>query len=478
MKNLISLIVALSMAMAGPVPFAFAQDNRPGMLGTIEPGTPQFSQQELDQMLAPIALYPDSLLSQILMAATYPLEVAEAARWSRSFPSLKGEDAVRAVEQQEWDPSVKSLTAFPQVLSMMEDKAAWVERLGNAFLGQQEQVTDTVQMLRQKAYAAGNLQSNEQMRVEQQGNDFIVEPANPQAMVVPYYDPNIVYGGWWYPSYPPVFWAPPMGYYAPARYNGFWIGPAVLITAGFFFGAFDWHRRHVQVVNTRPFYFRNSGPSRSYAPMGQWQHDPVHRRGIGYRDEAIRQRYSRPGGSPVNAQPQRRGYSPNATPGGMSRDRQTTAPGFAPRDRTNTAPNYAPRDRQNVTPNVQPNATPRDRQHVAPNVQPGNAPRDRQNVAPNVQPGNAPRPPRDITPNAAPRTPNAPAPVRSAPPAPPPVHSAPVVPNRPAGNDKSRDRGRDNPQENRDRRGSNDGTWHHAPMQLAAHGGGGHRGGR
>src|SRR5881409_2520845 len=119
------------------------------------------TQQELDQMLAPIALYPDSLLSQILMASTYPLEVVEAARWSRANPNLKGDEAVRAVEQNTWDPSVKSLVAFPQILQMMDEKLGWTERLGDAFLSQQALVMDTVQNLRQKAYEVGNLKSTD-----------------------------------------------------------------------------------------------------------------------------------------------------------------------------------------------------------------------------------------------------------------------------------------------------------------------------
>ena len=167
-----------------------------------------FTQQELDQMLAPIALYPDSLLSQILMASTYPLEVVEAARWSRANPNLKGDEAVRAVEQNTWDPSVKSLVAFPQILQMMDEKLGWTERLGDAFLSQQALVMDTVQNLRQKAYAAGNLKSTDQVRVEQQGQTIVIEPTRPEVIYVPYYDPLVVYGPWWWPAYPPVYWAP------------------------------------------------------------------------------------------------------------------------------------------------------------------------------------------------------------------------------------------------------------------------------
>src|SRR3989449_9236839 len=156
----------------------FAQETVPISPAPMQ-AKPVFTQQELDQMLAPIALYPDSLLTQILMASTYPLEVVEAARWSRANTSLKGDQAVQAVTQNSWDPSVKSLVAFPQILQMMDEKLDWTERLGDAFLAQQTQVMDTVQNLRQKAYEAGNLKSTDQVRVDQQGQTIVVEPARP-----------------------------------------------------------------------------------------------------------------------------------------------------------------------------------------------------------------------------------------------------------------------------------------------------------
>jgi len=257
-----------------------------------------FTQQELDQMLAPIALYPDSLLSQIMMASTYPIEVVQAARWSRANPGLSGDAAVKAVEQQAWDPSVKSLVAFPQVISMMDEKLDWMERLGDAFLSQQQQVMDTVQQLRQKAQAAGNLQSNDNIRVEPQGQTIIIEQANPQVVYVPYYDPTIIYGPWWYPAYPPVYWRPWPGYYAyPGFSAGFFWGAGITISTGFYFGTFDWPHRHVTVVNVNNFYYRP--PVYVHAPRGippgGWYHDPYHRRGVPYRDPVLRHEYARPG---------------------------------------------------------------------------------------------------------------------------------------------------------------------------------------
>lgn len=154
-------------------------------------------------MLAPIALYPDPLLTQILMASTYPLEVIQAARWSKANPNLQGDQAVQAVADKPWDPSVKSLVAFPQLLLMMDEKLDWMERLGGAFLAQESQVMDTIQQLRQKASAAGHLQSNEQIQVQPQGQTIVIQPTNPQVIYVPYYDPMVVYGPWWWPGSPP-----------------------------------------------------------------------------------------------------------------------------------------------------------------------------------------------------------------------------------------------------------------------------------
>lgn len=242
-----------------------------------------FRQAELDQMLAPVALYPDSLLSQVLMASTYPLEVVQAARWSRANPGLKGQDAVRAVEDREWDPSVKSMTAFPQILAMMDEKLDWTERLGEAFLAQQTDVMDSVQALRRRAEAAGNLRSSEQMRVARQGEVITIHQPAPEVVYVPYYNPVVVYGPWWWPAYPPVYWAAPAFYVVPVHRPVFLWGPGIVISVNFFFGQPDWHRRHVTVVN-RSVAAANVRPA-------VWQHNPDHRRGVPFRSEAARERF-------------------------------------------------------------------------------------------------------------------------------------------------------------------------------------------
>ncbi len=241
-----------------------------------------YSQPELDQMLAPVALYPDALLSQVLMAATHPVGVIEAARWSRANPGLQGDDAVRAVDFEDWDPSVKSLLAFPQVLARMDENLDWTRKLGEAFLSQEPHVMDTVQQLRRRAQAAGNLQSGEQLHVQQQGRAILVQPASPQYVYVPYYDPRTVYGSWWWPSYQPVYWAPWPGYaraYRPGIPALFWWGAPAGLSVNFFFGNFDWHHRHVRVVHPTAYYYRPPqvvNRTRVVTPQ-RWQHEPPRR---------------------------------------------------------------------------------------------------------------------------------------------------------------------------------------------------------
>jgi hypothetical protein len=170
-------------------------------------------------------LQPDSLLAQVLMASTYPLEIVEAARWAKANPGLKDKKLEDALQSQSWDPSVKSLTAFPEVLAMMNEQLDWTQKLGDAFLAQQNDVMGAVQVLRNKAKAQGNLESNKQQTViveqppaEQQGATTIIkiEPSSPEVVYVPTYNPTVVYGSWPYPSYPPYSYYPP-GYTAAAR---------------------------------------------------------------------------------------------------------------------------------------------------------------------------------------------------------------------------------------------------------------------
>ena len=186
-----------------------------------------FSQEELDQLLAPIALYPDALLAQVLMASTYPLEVVSAERWVKANAALKDKALQDALQQQTWDPSVKSLAVFPQVLTMMSEKIDWTQKLGDAFLAQQKEVLATAQALRAKAAAQGTLKDSNEQKVttDATGGTTVIsiEPTNPEVVYVPTYNPTVVYGAWPYPAYPPYYYYPP-GYVAGGALLGFTAG--------------------------------------------------------------------------------------------------------------------------------------------------------------------------------------------------------------------------------------------------------------
>jgi hypothetical protein len=255
----------------------------------LAPAQDRFPQPELDRLLAPVALYPDPLLSQVLMAATYPADVVEAARWSRANAHLAGEDAVRAADGEDWDPSVKSLLAFPHLLQRMDENLDWTRSLGEAFLAQEPQVMDTVQQLRRRAHASGHLRSDEHISVHSQGQAIAIAPAQPQVVYVPYYDPLVAYGPWWWPAYQPVYWAPWPGYvrvHRPGVSVSFWWGAPVRLSLGFFFGGVDWHYRQVRVVHVQSPYVHVH--RHVHLAPGHWRHGPrrervVERRVIEHR---------------------------------------------------------------------------------------------------------------------------------------------------------------------------------------------------
>jgi hypothetical protein len=246
-----------------------------------------FKTEELEQLAAPIALYPDALLAQVLMASTYPLEVVQASRWVKANPGLKDKALQDAAQQQPWDASVISLTAFPQVLGMMNEKLDWTQKLGDAFLAQPKDVMDVVQRLRAKAQAQGNLESNEQQKVTVEQTPagqttVIIEPADPQVVYVPTYNPTVAYGGWPYPAYPPYYYYPP-GYYAGAAWLSFGIGIAV---GGALWGDCDWHGGDVDIDIDRYNEF-----NRDKISNRNWEHKPEHRKGAQYRDKASQRKY-------------------------------------------------------------------------------------------------------------------------------------------------------------------------------------------
>jgi hypothetical protein len=208
------------------------------------------SEAQLEQLVAPIALYPDALLAQVLMASTYPLEIVEAERWAEQNKGLTGTQLTQALAGQNWDPSVKALVSTPSVLEMMNAKLDWVQQLGNAVVAEQAQVMQAVQTLRQKAQSAGNLKSTKQQNVvtDGAGAGIVIEPAEPQTIYVPYYDPAVVYGVWAYPAYPPYIFPAPVGYVAGP---GLWFGAGFALGVAWDhwgnWGAFNWHDGNIYV---------------------------------------------------------------------------------------------------------------------------------------------------------------------------------------------------------------------------------------
>ena len=275
-----------------------------GVMAQSGGGDRPFGQEELDQLVAPIALYPDSLLAQIFMASTYPLEVVQAARWVKANKNLKADALTAALEKENWDPSVKSLVNFPQVLEMMNEKLDRTQKLGDAFLAQQKDVMDTVQRLRAKAQAAGNLKTTEQQKVivEKETQVIVIESASPQVVYVPTYNPTVVYGAWAYPAYPPYTYYPP-GYTAGAALFSFGVGVAVGAAWGYAWGNCNWGHGDVNVNINQNANF-NSNINRSnyqnrvstgQGGQGQWKHNPEHRKGVSYRDQGTAQKFDRAG---------------------------------------------------------------------------------------------------------------------------------------------------------------------------------------
>jgi hypothetical protein len=266
-----------------------------------------FSQAELDQLVAPIALYPDALLARVLMAATYPDEVLEANRWVEQNKSLQGSELKAAAEKQRWDYSVKQLAATPSVLAMMSDKLDWTEKLGDAVLAQQPDLMDAVQRLRTIAQSHGNLKTSDEQKVSRQSREpfvtaatkttdeqkvsrrrIVIEATRPETVYVPYYDPAVVYGEWPYPDYPPYYW--PGYYYGPAPLT------AGIVFAAFDVGAwaghdhwwggeFDWDHHHI--LHDRGDFNSNS---RDASP---WRHDADHPHGVRYKNRDVAAKFDR-----------------------------------------------------------------------------------------------------------------------------------------------------------------------------------------
>ena len=305
-------VVALAAVAPGPI---YAQGT-PAAAPSAQAAL-AYSQAQLDQLLAPIALYPDALAAQILAASTYPLEVIEAYRWQQEsgHANLKGDQLDAALQDEDWDPSVKSLIPFPQVLRMMNDRLDWMQQLGDAFLSQPGDVMDSIQRLRRAAEKAGTLKSSPQQTVTTQDQDIVIAPANPDSVYVPVYDPTVVYGVWPYPAYPPYYWWPPDFVYGPAFWPGWWWWwPAVAVGYyGYYWGwgHCDWHHHRIYVDHRR--YDHIHGPHPYPISGDTWQHDPYHRRGVSYRDPVTAAKYGRSLAAP-DARHSFRGFQPPSGP--------------------------------------------------------------------------------------------------------------------------------------------------------------------
>ncbi|HYB57015.1 MAG TPA: DUF3300 domain-containing protein [Alphaproteobacteria bacterium] len=281
------LVLLLALATSGT---AQVPPPPPGQAPPPPPGAAAapMSPQQLDQMLAPVALYPDPLLMEVLTAATYPLEVSQAAAWAQdpNNARLTGDALSAALANQDWDPSVKSLVPFPQVLQMMAGNLAWLQGLGDAFLAQQSDVMDSVQRLRRAAQGAGGLASGPQESVVTADGMIEIEPVNPQMVYLPCYGVG-VYGPWPYAAYPPI---------ALALWSGCVPGPGIVFGVGFpivpwlwGWGEWDWRNHRIHVDAGR---FDRIDPRREHFSGANWTHDAAHRRGVPYRDPATRARFA------------------------------------------------------------------------------------------------------------------------------------------------------------------------------------------
>lgn len=291
-------------------------------------GGPSFTKDQLDQMLAPIALYPDSLVSQVLMASTYPTEIVMADRWVKANSSLKGSAFDDALGKETWDPSVISMCKFPDVLSRMSQNLDWTTDLGNAFLANQSDVMGTVQRLRNEAYKAGNLKSTQQQKVVVEQQVIQIVPADPQVIYVPAYNPTVVYGpAWYYPSYYyPAVMVPPPGYVAGAMISfgvGFAVGAAM-------FGGCNWGGGNVYVnnnvfnnnniyrntnINNNTNINRNTNVNNNQ----NWQHNANNRHNVPYNNQRLYSQYNKPGQGGVNKDAAR-GYDRPGQGGSGTRD--------------------------------------------------------------------------------------------------------------------------------------------------------------
>src|ERR1700730_3806476 len=287
-------LIALALVMATPVAVsAQTADNPPAPSSPAQPASQPppsaelLKPEQLEAMVAPIALYPDELLANVLAASTYPLEVVQADRWLKERKNLKGDALKKEVDKQSWDDSVKALASTPDVISMMSDKVDWTKSLGDAVLAQQADVMDAIQRLRSKAYDNKKLVTTKQQKVSVQTQEskqaIVIESADPNTIYVPYYDPAAVYGTWPYADYPPYYFGYPsyIGAGVIAAGLAFGAGWAIGRWGNYWGGGCNWGNRNLYVNHY----------NRINTIGNNWQHNPAHRQGVRYNNANVQQRF-------------------------------------------------------------------------------------------------------------------------------------------------------------------------------------------
>jgi len=296
-RTRVLLAIVCAVALAPGDSFGLVL-SRPQDATTPPPSTdaPRIPAEQLDSLVAPIALYPDPLLAQTLAASTYPLELLQLHQWLQKNPALKDKALLDAVSKQPWDPSIQAMAALPDVVKRLADDIQWTTDLGNAFLAQENDVMDAVQRMRGKAEGTGNLKSTSQQvvetRVVENKEVIVIEQANPQVVYVPSYNPTVVYGAPLYP-YPPIYYPPP-GYYAAGMAVSFGVGVAMgaMFSGGWGWGA-NWGNNDIN-INRNNNFNRNvnvNGNRNISGNRNSWQHSPQHRGGAPYRDRATANKY-------------------------------------------------------------------------------------------------------------------------------------------------------------------------------------------
>jgi Protein of unknown function (DUF3300) len=297
-QSVVAILCALALLPGDRMVYAQAAPQQGASSGQDAPKIPN---DQLDSLVAPIALYPDPLLSQVLVASTYPLEIIQLQQWMAQHKDLKGDALTTAVQKEDWDPSIQAMSVLPDAVKQLADNIKWTTDLGNAFLAQQADVMDAVQRMRMKAKNAGNLKSTEQQKVEVQTVEsktiVVIQQANPQIVYVPSYNPVVVYGPPVYP-YPPIYYPPP-GYYAAGVAIAFGVGIAIgaAYHGGWGYGCGWGHSSiNINVNNNYVSHYNrtniNNGNRVSHHNNGgTWQHNPQHRGGAPYSNRATATQY-------------------------------------------------------------------------------------------------------------------------------------------------------------------------------------------